>query len=160
MKEHKADDLDTKAIEDILLREFYLRGVVLTNVNGTYFGLNNLHECDVLYVTKSGYGYEYEIKISKSDLKADLKKKHKHSHKLIKATTFVVPKELKDFALENVPIEFGVAYVEVCSYTTHDRYYMRSIRNVKYNKDAVKWTQEQISKVHEKGYFRYLNGRI
>ena len=38
-----------------------------------------VHECDLLIVTKTGYAYEVEIKRSKADLKKDIEKKHGHN---------------------------------------------------------------------------------
>ena len=63
---------------------------------------DELHECDILKVTLSGYATEYEIKVSESDFKADAKKKHSHDSKFIKQMYYVVPFEMLVFALKHL----------------------------------------------------------
>lgn len=154
-------NLKTKEIEKGLLRLSYKQSMVcLNNVNGDNKILKGLHECDVLAINKIGYATEYEIKISKADLRADIKKDHCHSNDLIKSTIFVVPFELLDFALENVPENFGVGYLDVSHYSDRDSFYLVTKRKPISNKNAVKWNQEQINKIYQKAYFRFLMDKI
>lgn len=77
--------------EILLARHFNIRRyIIVPNVS---WGLN-LHECDLLIVTKSGYATEIEIKISLSDLKREAKKKHDHSNQKIKEFYFAIPEKL------------------------------------------------------------------
>jgi hypothetical protein len=79
-------------------------------VPGVHWGLN-MHECDLLMVSKAGYCTEIEIKISKSDLKADIKKKHGHRSNKIKYLYFAVPVELAEAAIEFAPKRAGILTV-------------------------------------------------
>lgn len=57
---------------EIVLMEYFgvNRNIIVPNVS---WGLN-LHECDLLIFSKSGYATEVEIKISKQDLLKDKNK--------------------------------------------------------------------------------------
>ena len=72
----------------------------------------NLHECDLLVLTKSGYAYEIEIKTSKADLKADKKKKHKHISKRIKKLYFALPYYLLPDCESLIPENAGIISVK------------------------------------------------
>ena len=63
-------------IKDIILREYFSRGMTIANTN---FSGSGLHECDILMINKNHFATEFEIKRSKSDFNADFKKVHKHS---------------------------------------------------------------------------------
>jgi hypothetical protein len=80
--------------------------LIVPNVS---WGLN-LHECDLLVVTKSGYAYEVEIKISRADLKADMRKRHGHHSKLIRRLYFSIPRTLLH-CIEFVPARAGIISV-------------------------------------------------
>ena len=54
----------------------------------------DMHECDMLIMSKSGYLTEVEIKISASDLKRDQEKRHGHIDGRIKALYFAIPEVL------------------------------------------------------------------
>jgi len=82
--------------------------IIVPNVS---YGLN-VHECDILIMTKAGYAYEVEIKISKGDLKADLKKKHQHINKRIKGLWFCIPKKLES-SINYIPVRAGILIYNV-----------------------------------------------
>ena len=67
----------------------------------------NIHECDMLVITRAGYAYEIEIKTTKADLKRDGRKRHGHNDTRIKALYFAMPKSLTAFA-EYVPDRAGI----------------------------------------------------
>lgn len=71
----------------------------------------NLHECDLLVLTKAGYAYEIEIKISKSDLIADRNKKHQHKSKRIRKLYFALPYYLIEKCKDHIPVEAGIISV-------------------------------------------------
>ena len=54
----------------------------------------NIHECDLLILTKSKFLYEVEIKISRADLIKDKDKGHKHKHKKIRKLYFAIPENM------------------------------------------------------------------
>lgn len=109
---------------------------------------DELHECDVLKVTPSGYATEYEIKVSKSDFKADIKKKHKHDSRFIKQMYYAVPFEMLDFAKENLPEYAGLVYVKnnkvFCSVNAPIREY------------CFKWTTDEQFKLAKLGAMRII----
>jgi hypothetical protein len=67
--------LDAKEITTIMGRMLFEKGHSPIAPN---FSTYNMHECDIISVTKDNYTYEYEIKVSLSDFKADFKKVNKH----------------------------------------------------------------------------------
>ena len=71
----------------------------------------NIHECDLLIVSRAGFITEVEIKISKSDIKADLKKGHKHNDHRIKRLFFAIPYYLKDCA-DLIPEHAGIINID------------------------------------------------
>ena len=94
-------------IECIVARYFNIRQhIIVPNVS---WGLD-IHECDLLVVTKSGYATEVEIKVSKSDLKKDATKKHAHSSKKIKYLYFAIPEKLEKF-IDLIPSHAGIMVV-------------------------------------------------
>ena len=82
-----------------------------TIVPNISWGLN-LHEIDVLVLTKSGYAYEVEIKTTKADLVRDSKKKHGHRSSRIKRLYFAVPESLAQIALTIIPIGAGLLTIK------------------------------------------------
>lgn len=81
-----------------------------TIVPNVHWGLESMHECDIMVVTPAGYCTEIEIKVSKKDIIAENKKKHHHIDRLnrVKNFYFAVPKELAEFALERIPSHAGL----------------------------------------------------
>ena len=67
--------MKTLEMEIALMRKFDVRrNIIVPNI---CWGMN-LHECDLLSITKKGYATEIEIKVSKPDLRADRDKTHGH----------------------------------------------------------------------------------
>ena len=114
-----------------------------------------LHECDVLFLTKSGYAVEVEIKASKSDLVKDKEKKHGHVSNKIARLYFAVPEKLAEAALEHAPARAGVLIVK----PDKRRYYgykVTEIRKCKRNMNAVKWTPAQRLNLARLGAMRII----
>lgn len=66
--------MKTIELEIAIMEYFGIRqNLIVPNVS---WGMNGLHECDVLILSKAGYATEVEIKISKPDLLKDRDKKH------------------------------------------------------------------------------------
>lgn len=150
-------------MEISLMEKFNIRvNLIVPNVS---WGMG-LHECDLLILRKSGIATEIEIKVSKADIKKDKTKKHDHTHKLIKNLYFAVPEHLKDFALEHIPEKAGLITVskyEGRIYCTHtkktkadDRYVVETVRPCIPNKNSIKWTDDQKSKLQRLAAMRVL----
>ncbi len=153
------DKVRTLDIEIALLRVLNFRqNIVVPNVQ---FGIrrylsernglemrdyDELHECDILKVTPSGYATEYEIKVSKGDFMADKKKKHKHGSRFISMFYYVVPDYLFDFAKNNLPNGCGLG-----CYSKGD---VRFVVEAEYRKDCFKWTDEEMFKLARLGTMR------
>ena len=86
----------------------YRMNLIVPNV---HWGLN-MHECDLLIVSKAGYCTEVEIKISRADLRADKKKRHGHRCARIKYLYFAVPEKLEAAAIEFAPSRAGIITVK------------------------------------------------
>ncbi len=148
--------LNTLQMEIALMKECNFRqNIVVSNVS---FGIvryfynegkrcyDELHECDILKVTLTGYATEFEIKVSKSDFKADAKKKHSHDSKFIKQLYYAIPFEMLDFAKENLPYNSGLVYVK-------NNKVIYDI-NAPVRNDAFKWTQDELFKLARLGTMR------
>lgn len=85
----------------------YRRNLIVPNV---HWGLN-MHECDLLMVSRSGYCTEIEIKVTRADLKNDAKKKHGHFSNRIKYLYFAIPTYL-EHCTEFVPDRAGIVTVK------------------------------------------------
>lgn len=85
------------------------QNLIVPNVS---WGLN-IHECDLLILSKAGYATEVEIKVSLSDLKRDLKKKHCHVDKAdrIKSFYFAIPDYLEKEGTPHIPERAGIIIV-------------------------------------------------
>lgn len=110
------------------------RNLIVPNVS---YGLN-LHECDLLVLSKSGYATEIEIKVSHSDLKADAKKWHEHRSKRIKFLYFAMPAEMKAY-IDDVPAKAGVILVSLKQYGSG---YCEIVRRPLANALAVKFSMD------------------
>lgn len=100
--------LTSALIEVSLARYFdYRRNYIVPNV---HWGLN-LHECDILVVTKAGYATEVEIKVSVADMRADFDKPHGHRSNRIKQLYYCVPQPLQEKILPLVPEHAGLLVV-------------------------------------------------
>jgi len=125
------------------------RYIVIPNIS---FGLN-LHECDLLAVSKSRWATEIEIKTSKRDTRDDLKKKHGHKSNKIKHLYFALPPEAEndDEWLDLVPERAGIIIVEHWRYGTYN---CRVIRKPQKNKGSRKLTKEEYEKFLKLGCVR------
>ncbi|MBP7509387.1 MAG: MmcB family DNA repair protein [Prolixibacteraceae bacterium] len=133
--------ITTLEMEECLARYFsYRRNLVIPNVSWGF----NIHECDLLVVTKSGYLIEVEIKISKSDLKADMKKEHNHHdhYNRVKELYFAMPENLAEDkeCIDLVPENAGIILVSKWKPNWHKDLFVqaRTIRKSKVNKAAGK----------------------
>ena len=103
----KSMSLRTSEIECAVVRYFNPRvNLIVPNVSWGF----NLHECDLLIITRHGYAYEVEIKISKSDLYRDKYKAHKHRSERIKRLYFAIPETLLPYISE-IPERAGIIVV-------------------------------------------------
>lgn len=84
----------------------YRSNLIVPNV---YWGMN-MHECDLLVVSKAGYLTEIEIKITRADLRADKKKLHGHRCPRIKRLFFALPDYL-EHCIDMVPERAGIILV-------------------------------------------------
>lgn len=147
--------MKTLDIEIALMQKIGIRDkLIVPNVSWGMSPGNSrsLHECDLLILSESNYATEIEIKISKGDLKADLLKKHGHSHPYIKYLYYAVPYEMKDFALQNIPIGAGL-------YTVRDKWKsgVSMVRKSQTVLQAKQWSQEDRYKLARLGALRILN---
>ncbi|MEM6817189.1 MAG: hypothetical protein AAF578_00215 [Pseudomonadota bacterium] len=100
--------ITTIEMECALARHFnYRQNLIVPNVS---WGID-IHECDLLVVTRAGYATEVEIKVSKTDLKKDAEKPHQHQDYRIKSLYFAIPDYLID-CTDLVPERAGIISVE------------------------------------------------
>lgn len=85
----------------------YRQNLIVPNV---HWGMN-MHECDLLVISKAGYASEVEIKVTKADLKKDAEKAHEHDDPRIKSLWFAIPDYLEDSA-DLVPDRAGIIVVD------------------------------------------------
>ncbi len=99
--------ITTLEMECALARRFEpRRNLIVPNVS---WGLD-IHECDLLVITRAGYAWEIEIKVTKADLKKDAQKWHGHRDPRIRHLYFAVPDYLQD-CIEYVPERAGIITV-------------------------------------------------
>lgn len=97
----------TLEIEYALSKYFNIRiNIVIPNVSWGF----DIHECDLLVVSKLGYLTEVEIKISLQDLKKDSKKRHGHRDDRIKALYFAIPSKMAKY-IEYIPPHAGILVI-------------------------------------------------
>lgn len=130
----------------------YRVNLIVPNV---YWGMN-IHECDLLVVSKAGYLTEIEIKVSRADLRADAKKWHGHESDRIKRLFFAVPDYL-EHCLHMVPERAGIILVRPEPnvpgvYPHHPR--CREIRPAKRNAAATKISDGDRYKIARLGALR------
>jgi hypothetical protein len=119
-------------------------------VPGVHWGLD-MHECDLLVVTKSGYCTEVEIKISRADLRADAKKRHGHRSQRIKYLYFAMPEFLEQ-AQHFVPARAGIILVRPADNLREPR--CRVLRRPTCQKNSRKMTDSERYKVARLGALR------
>ena len=148
----KQKPIKTKDIENEIVSLYDMRKHDIVPRVG--WGLN-IHECDLLILSKSGYATEVEIKISSGDLKKDADKNHKHSSRRIKELYFAIPLKLLKFR-HFIPKHAGIYIIY------WDRYKLkcRKMRNAKINRDAIKFSPELRYKLARLGLMRYWNQRL
>lgn len=97
----------TEEIEVAIARHFGVRqNIIVPNVCWGF----NIHECDLLIISKAGYLTEIEIKVSLQDLKKDSQKWHSHKDNRIKQLYFAFPAKLAKH-IQYVPAHAGVIIV-------------------------------------------------
>jgi hypothetical protein len=137
-------------MEESIAKMFGIRtNIIVPNIS---WGLNGMHECDLLIVRPSGYAIEVEIKRSKSDLKADFKKKHDHSDTRIQKFYYALPEELLATCIELIPARCGIITVSK----------LRSTVIAKMHRDIPagkcrKLTDDEMFKVAKLGVMRVWN---
>ena len=142
--------MNTLQMELALVRHFNPRKyIIVPNVS---WGLD-LHECDLLLLTGSGYAYEIEIKISKGDLVKDKLKKHEHRSNRISRLYFALPTSLMEFK-DVVPLHAGILEVEEKAY--YGRYRIVEHRAPEI-KNEYKFTLEERAKLGRLGTMRIWN---
>lgn len=142
-----SEPLTTKQMEKKLARFFdYRVNVIVPRVSWGF----DIHECDLLIMSKSGYATEVEIKISKADLVKDKLKPHKHNDNRLKALYFAIPEKLKN-CIEHIPEKAGIILVNN-DYGT--RQSCEIIREAKINKTPHKFTIEEQFKLARLGTMR------
>lgn len=100
--------LTTPEVECAVAKHFgYRNNLIVPNV---HWGME-IHECDLLIVTRRGYAYEVEIKVTKADLKKDAGKGHGHHDNRIKYLYFAIPDYLEE-CIDLVPERAGVMLVD------------------------------------------------
>lgn len=154
--------LTTEQMELALMRELdFRKNVIIPNIS---WGMNGMHECDLLVLYPSGLATEIEIKISKADLKKDKTKGHDHSHRLIQKLFFAVPEWLKEFALENIPDKAGLMIVRKVEvrYSAYTKMESRVdiVRNCKINPTAERWTDKERLKLGHLGCMRIYSLKL
>ena len=112
------------------------------------WGMNGLHECDILVLSRAGYATEIEIKISKADLLKDKEKRHGHNSNDIANFYFCVPEKLKDVALKNIPYRAGLMIASKNGAWV--------IKYCQRNKGAKKWDEQDRYQLARLGTMRIL----
>ena len=132
----KTIDIEIAVMEYIGIRQH----LIVPNVD---WGMN-LHECDILSLSKSGYTTEVEIKVSKHDLLKDKKKWHGHRNKNIAYFFFAVPEKLKLIALAHIPERAGLFVAKKYRPESFKGggIYIDLIKPCLRNKNFVKWNDE------------------
>lgn len=129
----------------------YRQNLIVPNIS---WGMN-IHECDLLVVSKSGYATEVEIKISKADLKKDALKKHNHEDRLnrIRRLYFAIPESLRD-CIEFIPERAGILILSRGVSFGEDYLYCKVFREARVNNSCRKFTEEERFNVARLGCMR------
>ena len=148
--------MKTIDVEIAVMRYIGIRqNLVVPNVSwGISLNNQDLHECDILSLTKSGYATEVEIKVSKYDLLKDREKGHNHRHNHIARLFFAVPELLEDVALINIPDRAGLLVVR--KDRNDGKIYVEQVRVCQRNMKAITWTDEDRYKLARLGTMRIL----
>ena len=100
-----------KVIDMELSLSTYLNARTNLIVPNVHWGID-IHECDLLVITPSGYAWEVEIKTSKADLLKDKEKSHGHidPQGRIKHLYFALPDYLEEHIM-HIPHHAGIIVV-------------------------------------------------
>jgi hypothetical protein len=134
-----------KAVDIELAVSEYLNPRTNLIVPNVHWGLD-IHECDLLVITKAGYAWEVEIKVSKADLMKDGAKRHDHKDRRIKDLWFAIPKHLEPF-IEHVPERAGIILVD-------GKYRCKKLRDPVSKKRPYKFSDEERYNVARLGALR------
>jgi len=135
---------------EVILSKFFKKRINLIVPNISW-GLN-IHECDLLIISKSGYATEVEIKVSIADLKKDLIKRHHHIdyRNRIKNLYFAFPEKLekhlekyKDF----IPPRAGILIIK-----PDNR--VKVLKKPQSNPQSIKFSSTDMYKVARLGSLR------
>lgn len=141
----------------LMLHFNYVKNIIVPNVS---WGMNGLHECDLLVLSQAGYATEVEIKISKSDLLKDKLKPHGHEHPYIKTLYFAVPEKLKLLALKEIPERAGLLVWTPYNTDQFDegipRFRFVGVRKPITRKDAQKFSDKERMQLLRLGSLRII----
>lgn len=148
--------LTSLEIETLIANSWDIRkNMIISNVS---WGLD-IHECDLLIVSKSNYATEIEIKITKSDLKADAKKIHGHRSNKIKYLYFAIPEKLES-CIDLIPARAGIIIIRKkknIQYNWERHFYIDTIRKPETNKQARPLNDSELIKVSKLAMMRMWN---
>lgn len=144
--------MKTIELEVAMLRALnYRANLIVPNV---YWGIPGLYyETDLVRLTPSGWATEFELKVSKQDILRDKKKVFAHRSRLFKQLFFVVPIELKEYALIHIPERAGLYTVSTNKW---GGYVVDRVRDAKINANAIKWDDDLRFKLARLGALRVL----
>ena len=125
----------------------YRQNLIVPNV---HWGMN-MHECDLLVVSKAGYCTEVEIKVTRADLRRDAKKAHGHQSNRIMYLYFAIPSYL-EAATEFVPERAGIILVSPA--TAHAHVTCRILRAPICRKHTLRMSDRDRYKVARLGALR------
>lgn len=144
----------------------FKQNIIIPNVSyGISDGKQDLHECDLLVLSKTHYATEVEIKVSRHDLLKDKLKKHGHSHPYIKHLYYAVPEKLRDVALTEIPPRAGLYVIrksivpqtqDITPNRGHIEYLftVERVRKPHKAENPYKWTDEEVVKLLRLGSMR------
>ncbi len=142
------EKITTAEMECVVARFLNIRSNLI--VPNVHWGMD-LHECDLLLVTKAVYAWEIEIKVTKADLKKDAEKRHGHRSERIKHLYFAIPTYLED-SIEYIPERAGIITVAPKSEKLWTR--CKIIRKPETNKAAQPFSDCERYKVARLGALR------
>lgn len=109
----------------------YRLNLIVPNIS---WGMN-IHECDLLVLTKANYASEVEIKVTKADLIKDKDKRHQHKSPLVRRLYFAIPKKLEKH-IEHIPEHAGILLINNSEHDFCSAYDCKLLRPAKVNTKA------------------------
>lgn len=146
------NNITTIEIEARLAGHFnYRQNLIVPNIS---WGMD-IHECDLLIVSKNGYATEVEIKISRADLKKDANKKHNHEDRFnrIRRLYFAIPESLSN-CVEFIPERAGIIVLSRGKNYGEDYLFCKVLREAKINNTCRKFTEEERFNIARLGTMR------